>query len=91
MKIDLKDTVNLMLSENRTERMQAEYLQLIIRKKKLQSYLYGIKEGKIPPVDQPTYKKLWDQLKAMRGYQKALEEKAALMKIDLKAPLKKEE
>lgn len=83
-KLDLKDTIDFMLSESLEERMIAEYQQLSIRKNKLGNYLWAIKEGKAPAINQELYKNLWEQFKAMRKYKKLLEEKARLMKIDLK-------
>lgn len=91
MKIDLKDTVELMLSENQAERMRAEYLQLIIRKNKLGDLMWKIREGKIKKTSDEIHQNMIRQFGTMRRYKKLLEEKAALMKIDLKAPLKKEE
>ena len=44
-KLDLKDTIDFMLSGSVEERMIAEYQQLAIRKNKLGNFLWAIKQG----------------------------------------------
>lgn len=83
-KLDLKDTIDFMLSGSVEERMIAEYQQLAIRKNKLGNFLWAIKQGKTAPIDPELHKNLWQQFKAMTRYKKLLEEKARLMKMDLK-------
>ncbi|WP_304644176.1 hypothetical protein [uncultured Parasutterella sp.] len=83
-KLDLKDTIDFMLSDSMEERMIAEYQQLAIRKNKLGNFLWAIKQGKTAPIDPEIHKNLWQQFKTMTRYKKLLEEKARLMKMDLK-------
>lgn len=37
--MELKDTIDLMLSDNYKDRLRAEYMQLVIRRKKLEKHL----------------------------------------------------
>ena len=83
-KLTLKDTVDLMLSDDSKERLIAEYHQLAIRKDKLGTFLWLIREGKIAKVDKELHGNLIKQFGVMRRYKKLLEEKARLMKIDIK-------
>ena len=82
--IALADTVKPMLSADAKERLVAEYHQLAIRKNGLGNYLWKIREGKAEKLAPELHKNLIRQFGVMRKYKKLLEEKARLMKIDIK-------
>lgn len=84
VKLDLRDTIDNMISDDFRERLIAEYQQLSIRKNKLGNYLWAIKEGKAPAIEQKVYTNLWEQFRTMRKYKRLLEEKARLIKLNLK-------
>lgn len=60
--MELKDTVDLMLSDDWKDRLKAEYLQCIIRTNGLQEALNSRQFGKFEKMA------LESQLSAMRGY-----------------------
>lgn len=77
--MELKDTIDGMLSENVNERFKAEYQQLNIRITRLKKYIAHYKP-KIKLIDLYI---LEEQLKAMIEYRNALELRASLEEIDL--------
>lgn len=81
--MDLKDTVDLMLSGNYMERFLAEYHQLNNRIAGLQRMLKGYKEGTLEFTPNCSYEILCAQLIYMKFYRDILEERAKLENIDL--------
>ena len=81
--MELRDTVDLMVSDDFRDRFKAEYYQLKIRYDKLQEIIKRVNEGTsnfnlLCPVD------LYDmQLDYMYNYMKILESRASIEKIDL--------
>lgn len=81
--MELRDTVDLMVSDDFRDRFKAEYYQLKIRYDKLQEIIKRVNEGTSNfnlscPVD------LYDmQLDYMYNYMKILESRASIEKIDL--------
>lgn len=74
---ELKDTIDLMLSEDPIERLNAEYQQLTIRTDKLFGFIQMIKKGKVAkPANFPLLKK---QLAIMSSYKKILEDRISLL------------
>ena len=95
--MDLKDTVDDMLSESYKDRFRAEFFQAKIRYEKLDSMLIkyeaGVEYGEysyqyqtfIPQCD---YVLLKEQRDAMRQYIHAMALRAVIEKIDLSEPIK---
>lgn len=81
--MDLKDTVDLMLSGNYMERFLAEYHQLNNRIAGLQRMLIKYKQGTLDFVPNCSYDLLQTQLVYMKAYRTILEERAKLENIDL--------
>lgn len=80
--MDLKDTVDLMLSEDYRDRFKAEYQQVKIRKDKLEAYINKI-EKENAPHDCPIAL-LMKQLDIMRDYMHILSQRAYMYeKIDI--------
>ena len=79
----LKDTVEMMNSDNYKERFKAEYYQLVTRYKGLKSMLTKWDEGTLN--FEPTCpRSIYDmQIKAMTDYIAILEARAAIEDIDL--------
>ena len=77
--MELKETIDGMLSENVNERFKAEYQQLNIRITRLKKYIAHYKP-KIKLIDLYI---LEEQLKAMIEYRNALELRASLEEISL--------
>ncbi|MEG0643259.1 MAG: hypothetical protein RR489_05135 [Clostridia bacterium] len=81
--MELKDTIELMSSEDYKERSKAEYYQTKIRCNKLFSMLVKYENGMlnfIPNCDTIILRK---QFKAMRTYLECLEERAVIEEIEL--------
>lgn len=79
--MELKDTVELMLSGDFKERFRAEYYQLKIRRDKLQAIVENYHSlDFIPNTD---YRTLWVQLTAMNSYLEQLLKRAELEEISL--------
>ena len=79
----LKDTSEMMNSDNYKERFKAEYYQLVTRYKGLKSMLAKWDEGTLnfePICPRSTYNM---QIKAMADYIAILEARAAIEDIDL--------
>lgn len=79
--IELKDTIDLMTSDNYEDRFKAEYLQLRIRIFKLQNFLNNWKyKGFKAKCSEDLLRR---QLKEMVKYMLTLEERADIEGIDL--------
>lgn len=81
--MELKDTVDLMLSGNYIERFLAEYHQLNNRIAGLQRMLEGYKEGTLEFTPNCPYRILYEQLMYMKAYRDVLEARAKIENIDL--------
>lgn len=79
--MELKDTVEMMLSSDYKERFKAEYYQLKIRRDKLQSMLETYNNLDFEP--NTDYRTLWVQLTAMNSYLEQLLKRAELDEISL--------
>lgn len=84
--MDLKDTINLMTSEDYKERFQAEYYQLKIREQKLHNMLVRYDAGTLGFTPDCSIQLLKDQLSIMRDYAYALEVRAEIEGIVLHNP-----
>lgn len=81
--MELKDTVDLMLSGNYMERFLAEYHQLNNRIAGLQRMLKDYREGTLEFTTICSYDILHTQLVYMEAYRNILEERAKIENIDL--------
>lgn len=81
--MELKETVQMMNSENYKERFRAEYLQLKVRMTGLSNMLKKYKEGTLTFKPSCSYDLLNAQFKAMDLYASFLEERAIVEDIDL--------
>lgn len=81
--MELKDTVDLMLSGNYIDRFVAEYHQLNNRIAELQRKLKGYKEGTLEFTLNCPYNILYTQLDYMEAYRSVLEYRAEVENIDL--------
>lgn len=82
--MELKDTIEMMVSVDYKERFKSEYLQLKIRINGLRNMLKKYKAGTLPFTPSCSYDLLNGQLKAMELYATYLEERAEIEGIDLK-------
>lgn len=81
--MELKDTISLMTSEDYKERFKAEYIQNVVRYKKLKAMLDKWDNGKLdfsPTCPRSTYN---IQVKAMTDYIAVLEARAVMENIAL--------
>lgn len=81
--MELKETVEMMNSADYKERFKAEYIQVVIRYKKLESMLEKWDKGElpfIPTCPRSTYNM---QVRAMADYIAVLEARAVMEKVDL--------
>ena len=81
--MELKDTISLMTSEDYKNRFKAEYIQNVVRYKKLKSMLDKWDNGKLdfsPTCPRSTYN---IQVKAMTDYIAVLEARAVMENIAL--------
>lgn len=83
--MELKDTVELMNSEDYKERLKAEYLQTKIRRDKLHQMLVKNEAGKLNFTPTCPIATLRRQELSMNEYLKVLEIRAAYEEIDLTA------
>lgn len=81
--MELKDTVDLMLSGNYMERFQAEFHQLNIRIAGLEKMLEKYRKGTLEFTLNCPYDLLHNQLVFMKLYRDRLEERAKIENIDL--------
>ena len=79
--IELKDTVEMMLSPDYKERFKAEYYQVAIRYNKLQSMLNKWKMGELGFQPTCSMAQLEWQLDAMGDYKSILETRAKMENI----------
>lgn len=78
MNLELKDTVEGMLSEDYVERFRAEYYQLMIRYKKLEKMLIKLEAGTLDFEPTCPLEVLKDQLGWMEQYRYTLEVRAEI-------------
>lgn len=83
IKMELKDTVEMMNSGEYKERFKAEYLQLKIRIDKLTPMVEKYAAGTLDFVPSCSYHLLNRQLNYMSGYLRCLEERAEIESIDI--------
>lgn len=86
MIITLKHTASLMGSSDYGDRMFAEYLQLKIRRHKLENFIASVKAAKVtgrltPQCEEPIWL-LEDQLAAMDNYMRVLKLRGYVQKLD---------
>lgn len=81
--MELKDTVDLMWSDDYKERMYAEYWQLKIRYEKLHKMTILFEAGKLDFKPSCSLELLKKQEAAMLIYMNALEVRAAIEGVDL--------
>ncbi len=81
--MELKNTIELMLSSDFKERFKAEYYQLNKRIAGLQGMLIKYKQGTLDFKPNCSYELLHTQLVYMEGYRNILEERAKIENIDL--------
>lgn len=79
--MELKDTVEMMLSDDYKERFKAEYYQVKIRTQKLQGMLETWNVLNFEPVCD--YKIIWEQYTTMNQYLEKLLKRAFVEGIDL--------
>lgn len=79
--MELKDTVEMMLSDDFRERFKGEYYQLKIRRDKLQAMMETYHSLDFEP--NTDFRTLWVQLTAMNSYLEQLIKRAELEKISL--------
>lgn len=82
--MELKETIEMMVSSDYKERFKAEYKQLIIRRNGLSNMLKKYKAGTLPFTPSCSYDLLNGQLKSMELYASYLEDRAEVEGIDLK-------
>ena len=81
--MNLKETIEMMVSSDYKERFISEYKQLKIRKNGLYNMLKKYKAGELPFTPSCSYDLLNGQLKAMDMYSGYLEERAKIENIKL--------
>ena len=81
--MELKDTITLMQSDDYVERFVAEYLQLRIRKEKLEELITKYKCNELPFTPDCSIATLEARLAVMIEYMLNLEEQARIEKINL--------
>ena len=82
--MELKDTIEMMVSVDYKERFKAEYLQLKRRMTGLSNMLKKYKAGTLTFKPSCSYDLLNGQLKSMEMYAKYLEERAEIENIELR-------
>ena len=80
---DLKDTVDLMLSNDYKERLKAEYWQTKIRYNHLYKIVVAYEAGKLPFLTNCPLDLFKQQMSSMRQYLYCLEVRAMIEGIDL--------
>lgn len=81
--IELKDTIDLMLSNDYKERFKTEYYQDRNRTEGLERMLEAYKVGTLSFIPKCSYELLYEQLIYMRAKLKVLEERAFVENISL--------
>ena len=85
--MNLKETIEMMVSSDYKERFKAEFYQLKIRICKLDNMVSKYKLGELPFKPNCSYDLLNGQLKAMRLYQSYLIERAEIENIEIDTSL----
>ena len=80
--MELKETIELMISDDYNDRFRAEYYQLEVRIDKLQTMLEKYKNNQLVFVPKCSYDLLSKQLEAMVQYRDCLLERAIIEDID---------
>jgi hypothetical protein len=80
---ELKDTIELMTSDNYQDRFKAEVYQLKIRMRKLDAMLVKYEAGTLDFKPNCSYELLADQLLHMQSYLETLQERAKFENIKL--------
>ena len=80
--MELKETIELMISSDYNNRFRAEYYQLEVRIDKLQTVLEKYKNNQLDFVPKCSYDLLSKQLEAMIEYRNCLLERAIVEDID---------
>ena len=83
IKMELKDTIELMKSSDYNDRFKAEYFQLSIRIDKLKSMLEKYRNNQLDFVPKCSYELLNKQLEAMIQYKDCLIDRAIIEDIDV--------
>ena len=81
--MELKDTIEMMVSDDYKERFRAEYYQVVIRYKKLKAMIKKWDNGELdfsPTCPRSTYNL---QIKTMTDYIAVLEARAVMENVDL--------
>ena len=81
--MELKNTIELMISDNYNNRFKAERYQLDIRINKLQAMLEKYRDNKLDFVPKCSYELLNKQLEAMIQYRDCLLEREIIEDIDI--------
>ena len=81
--MELKDTIELMQSEDYKDRFRAEYYQTKIRYEKLHRMIVKYEAGTLHPIPDTDIRAFKDQAGAMGNYLYALEVRAELENITL--------
>lgn len=81
--MELKDTIELMISSDYNNRFKAERYQLDIRINKLQAMLEKYRDNKLDFVPKCSYELLNKQLEAMIQYRDCLLEREIIEDIDI--------
>ena len=81
--MELKDTVNGMISEDYKERFKAEYIQLDTRLNKLKDILNKYAKGTLDFTPKSSIELLIAQAKCMEEYKDILRERAAQEEINI--------
>lgn len=87
--MELKDTAELMLSDDYKERFKAEYAQEVIRAAKLENMLHAYEDNKLTFKPKCPYELLYGQLVYMRNKLRILSERAKIEGIELVVDLKR--
>jgi hypothetical protein len=74
--MELNETIDLMLSENRKERLKAEYWQTKVRLEKLNSYISKLEAGGEPDVD--------DSIEVLQAQSAAMQEYLYFLEVRMK-------
>ena len=81
--MELKDTIELMQSENYKDRFLAEYYQAVIRTVNLRNIIIEYKKGRLDFELNCSIEVLCNQLETMENYICILEERASIEKIEI--------
>lgn len=81
--MELKDTIPQMMSDDYKERFKAEYLQLSIRRKKLNSMINQLLNNELSFTPACSVELLMSQVSAMDTYALILTERARIENIEL--------